>query len=347
MGNYYQQKKHYNKYNPTASFSDLDCYGKNYFSETEPKTEADPDDTSDLDCYGKNYFGGKADPNDFSDFACHDSNYFSENETQNNNQTSSSNFSNKLTVYKNNNRNNFKNNSFRSKPKTNNFFKSTYTDGSNKKEAPPLLSCFMIYFFTFGILGTFSIVSGRNIVGADNAILKKASFYTLLESPLLFLIWLFLKNFARKYLYESEMKIFALMSIFFIPLISIQFNEGVLEILNSRLDKSIPVPYYLKITRKHLSTHTNSKSRTTSHSYHIFLTSWNGSKDFECNLSKWEFDRYFEKDIVKVQTRKGYFGFEYYLPFSPSDKVDSKLFPKDTVFPLTEEEAQKIINSSK
>ena len=50
MGSYYQQKKNYNKYNPTQSFSDMDCYGNDYFGNNSENKE------HSTNIYGNNAF---------------------------------------------------------------------------------------------------------------------------------------------------------------------------------------------------------------------------------------------------------------------------------------------------
>jgi hypothetical protein len=49
-------------------------------------------------------------------------------------------------------------------------------------------------------------------------------------------------------------------------------------------------------------------------------------------------------DIVSTNTRKGFFGYEYYDNLVREDKT---LFPQNTKFPLTEEEAKKLMIQEK
>ena len=50
-------------------------------------------------------------------------------------------------------------------------------------------------------------------------------------------------------------------------------------------------------------------------------------------------------NIIKIKTSVGFFGMEYY--YNEFSIVDNMNFPKDTKFPITEEEALKFIEEKK
>ena len=285
MGSYYQQKKNYNKYNPTQSFSDMDCYGNDYFGNNSENKE------HSTNIYGNNAF----------------------------------------------------------KPIKSNTFnkKSSYSTSSYSKKNPPSSFLFFIYMF-FSVIGIILVQSiGSNIIETHGRIFLRAFLWTIFESPIIyFLVWkMFLSKILNAYVdSENEIATCSFYSLIGIPICAIIINMGIIEYLNSSWDKSESVKWYLTVINKQVHTHRNSKTHSTSYSYHVYFTSWLSRNTFEKKVTSYEYSNFNVNDVVCVNTKSGYFGYPYYTTLY---LVDKKQFPSGTRFPISEEEANPLIEQQK
>ncbi len=302
MGNYYQEKKSYNKYKPNSSYDDLDCYGGNYFN--------------------NNNNNNNNNTNSYNNF-----NNKPQNARYNYNRSNLNSYSQKSN-----------DNGFASM--IGNFIKSNSQSGNGKKTSPLvffILPYMLVLIFSLIIETTI----GSNIIEGGGRIFSKAFLYSLFELPIVFFLWkIFIEKVADEALDEGE-KIFAAIATFtLIPAIFITINMGIIEYYNSRLDRSKPIKRYLLVTQKTISVHTDSKSHRKSYTYYIHLTSWVSKKTFSKSVSKGEYDSYRAGDVFEVITREGYFGYPYYEKLYRTS--DRSLFPDGIKYPITEEEFQKI-----
>ncbi len=298
MGNYYQEKKSYNKYRPNSSYDDLDCYGGNYF-----------------------------------------------NNNNNNNNDNFSNYNKSQNTRYNYNRSNL--NSYSQKSNNNgfasvigNFIKSN-SESSNGKKTSPVVFFILPYVFILIICLITETSIGGTIVNSGGKIFSKAFLYSLIDLPLVFLLWkLFVEKIADEALDEGEKIIAGIATFVLVPFIFITINMGIIEYLNSHWDKSKPIKRYLLITNKRVSVSTSSKSRRKSYTYYIYLTSWVSKGTFSKTVSRGEYDLLKAGDVFEAITREGYFGYQYYEKLYKTR--DRSLFPAGTKFPITEEELQKL-----
>ena len=114
-------------------------------------------------------------------------------------------------------------------------------------------------------------------------------------------------------------------------------NNSIIVYLNRVLDVSEPVSYYVKIVNKKVT-------KGKSEKYYLTITPWkpyNYYIVFQTDISTYY--TFSKGDITKIQVKKGYWGFEYFVSRYGLKRVDFNLFPKDYNYALTEEEANKII----
>ncbi len=120
-------------------------------------------------------------------------------------------------------------------------------------------------------------------------------------------------------------------------------NSGLIYFLNQKLDSKKPIIRYLKVIDRTISEAGSSrKNKKTYYNYNIHLTSWRkNSFKIKCSENEYNNNKYKRGEIVKIKTSVGYFGMEYY--YNEFSIIDSMNFPKDTKFPITEEEANEIM----
>ena len=120
------------------------------------------------------------------------------------------------------------------------------------------------------------------------------------------------------------------------------FNSALLGKLNISLDRSKVIKRFVKITLKDkFYSQKNKRER-----YYIYFQSWKNSflfSDLKLNANEETFYKLDSKKIICLPTKKGFFGFDYLVNQRSIYTVDKELFPADTKFPLTEEEANKIM----
>jgi hypothetical protein len=212
----------------------------------------------------------------------------------------------------------------------------------------------VVYFITFIISALIFYIGSTNIIGANSRIFLKALLFMVLESPIIYLVvWkLIINNLGNSYLNdEDEMRSLAFISIIAFPIITLMLNMGLLVTLNKALDKSLPKKRYLSCIGKKKYFATNSpkdkkafKRKKTSFSYDVYYNTWVSDVTITRNVQSNNFDRYQIGDVVSVNTWPGYFGFEYYDNLID---VDKNLFPDNTQFPLTEDEAKELMEQKK
>lgn len=170
-------------------------------------------------------------------------------------------------------------------------------------------------------------------------IFLRALFFTAIEVGIIYLCRSFILNKILKInLSKENGSIICYASIIGLLL----FNTALLEKLNISLDKSKVIKRFVKITLKDKYT---SRKHKTEH-YSIYFQSWKNSflfSDLKLKANEDTFYKLDSKKIICLPTKKGFFGFDYLVNQRSIYTVDKELFPADTKFPLTEEEANKIM----
>ena len=182
-----------------------------------------------------------------------------------------------------------------------------------------------------------SIVSGKGIIFFISLII------TVLESAFLYyVVWKkLLQPHAHKIIDdETDLSAVCLFSVIFIPLILILTNMMVIEFVNKQFDLSKATIRYLVITDKRTDVSYNSKRHTTTYTHYLTITSWIPNEKFTKRIDGVTMALTGPGDPVIVTTKNGLFGFQYYTTFKIMDRNP---FPIGTKFPLTEDEAKKIL----
>ena len=118
-----------------------------------------------------------------------------------------------------------------------------------------------------------------------------------------------------------------------------------LQKLNIKLDKSKIIKRYVLITYKD---EYKSKKYHSSH-YSLGFNSWINSflsSDLDLNISENTFKKLDRNKVLCIPTKHGFFGYDYIPHPSDMHTIDRNLFPPKTKFPLTEEEAEKLIKKA-
>lgn len=143
--------------------------------------------------------------------------------------------------------------------------------------------------------------------------------------------------------HNKAKSLFAVVALAFIFLLS---NLSVLDMVNSLFDYHKPTIRYVKVHRKHH--YVERGKRTNKEHYDVYVTSWLPHPSPKLEVSRIYFNSLGVNDIVDVYTKPGFLGDEHWSP-SKSLKCKYKLedFPEGTRFPITQEEAEKLIKKKK
>ena len=230
------------------------------------------------------------------------------------------------------------------KPSTNNSPKSRFDYYANckNKEKEKVLLYISLFFFVLSLI--FFIYEDNDLddiylIPYGGYIFLRALFFTAIEAGIFYLCRSFIQNKLFKInLSKEDSSIICYASIIGLLL----FNTALLEKLNISLDKSKVIKRFVKITLKDKYT---SRKHKTEH-YSIYFQSWKNSflfSDLKLKANEDTFYKLDSKKIICLPTKKGFFGFDYLVNQRSIYTVDKELFPADTKFPLTEEEANKIM----
>ena len=170
---------------------------------------------------------------------------------------------------------------------------------------------------------------------------------SLIESSIIiFFVW---KYIIKDIIDDIPDKDYVLLFIMPIMLLIAPYgiNSGLIYFLNQKLDSKKPIIRYLKVIDRTISEAGSSrKNKKTYYNYNIHLTSWRkNSFKFKCTEDEYNNNKYKRGDTVKIKTSVGYFGMEYY--YNEFTIVENMKFPKGTKFPITEEQALKLIEEKK
>ncbi|MBQ3644953.1 MAG: hypothetical protein II961_10180 [Candidatus Riflebacteria bacterium] len=200
-----------------------------------------------------------------------------------------------------------------------------------------LFSVLLISCLIFSVLG-----DSEDILGEYSSNLFQIAFIiTIIEFIVVFLI-----GFLYYYIFLSKKFFICFKTILsFLPLLLIYvvatllLNHSIITYLNKKLDNSEAITYYVKIVNKKVN-------KGKSERYYLTITPWrpyNYYIVFKTDTSTYY--TFSKGDVTKVQVKKGYWGFEYFVTRYGLKKVDLN-FPSDHVYALTEEEANKIIEKN-
>ena len=208
-------------------------------------------------------------------------------------------------------------------------------------------SLFIIFLVLFigGLIFTI-LADGGIVLGDSSTIYKIATLITFAEVMVVSLICIFYYKIvlSKEYSFNLKKFISSAFSLFMVMVVMVWFlNNSIIVYLNRVLDVSEPVSYYVKIVNKKVT-------KGKSEKYYLTITPWkpyNYYIVFQTDTSTYY--TFSKGDITKIQVKKGYWGFEYFVSRYGLKRVDFNLYPKDYNFALTEEEANKLIeiNSSK
>lgn len=208
-------------------------------------------------------------------------------------------------------------------------------------------SLFIIFLVLFigGLIFTI-LADGGIVLGDSSTIYKIATLITFAEVMVVSLICIFYYKIvlSKEYSFNLKKFISSAFSLFMVMVVMVWFlNNSIIVYLNRVLDVSEPVSYYVKIVNKKVT-------KGKSEKYYLTITPWkpyNYYIVFQTDISTYY--TFSKGDITKIQVKKGYWGFEYFVSRYGLKRVDFNLYPKDYNFALTEEEANKLIeiNSSK
>ena len=211
------------------------------------------------------------------------------------------------------------------------------------RQSPTVLVFLVLYIFilTYSYINhssiSASIVTGKGIIFFISLII------TVLESAFLYyVVWKkLLKPHANNIIDdETDLSTVCLFSVIFIPLILILTNMLVIEIVNKQFDLSKATKRYLVITDKKTDVSYNSKKHSTTYTHYLTISSWIPNEKFTKRIDEVTSALTGPGDPVMVTTKNGLFGFQYYTSFKIMNRNP---FPKGTKFPLTEDEAKKIL----
>ena len=202
-----------------------------------------------------------------------------------------------------------------------------------------------IILIGFGIATQNSL--GENLVDTNGKIFMFGLIMTILEIPLIYyVIWkMILGKIADSMSYEeNDKKSISFFSFIGLPILFTVLNMIIIETLNESMDKSKTVKRYLAVTKKYYEVMSKSKDNPRTNRHYINLTSWLSNNKFTVRISHQEYENTAINDVYEANTKSGCFGFGYYTSLR---KTDRTIFPTDTKFPLTEQEALKLIESTK
>ena len=218
---------------------------------------------------------------------------------------------------------------------------------SNEKEMPLYVKIFLI-FVLFNVLSYFFLnyFEQGTMISIPWGTVLFTLFISLIESSvLIYIFYLILNkyysnemdfNFLNAYLILIEVTVFSI-------IITQTLNCGLIYLMNKTFDNSKPIKRYLKVTNKTFHQSYSSKSKNETITYYLRLTSWVSDDTYLEKVSKNTYEYFSKNDIVEAVTKSGYYNMPYYVSLNLDSKVDPYLFPPDTKFPLTEDEAKKII----
>ena len=218
---------------------------------------------------------------------------------------------------------------------------------SNEKEMPLYGKIFLIFglFYVLSLI-FFEYFNDGTMTSIPWGTVLFTLFISLIESSvLIYFSYLILNkyysnemdfNFLNAYFILIEVSVFSI-------IITQTLNCGLIYLMNKTIDNSKPIKRYLKVTNKTFQQSYSSKSNKESTTYYLRLTSWVNDGTYLERVSKSTYDYYSKDDIIEAVTKSGYYNMPYYISLNLNSKVDPNLFPPDTNFPLTEEEAKKII----
>ena len=180
----------------------------------------------------------------------------------------------------------------------------------------------------------------ENLIDTNGKIFLFGFIITIIEIPIIyFFVWkmilrIIAENMAND---DNEIKGCSFFSFLALPIIFTSLNMIAIESINESFDKSKPVKRYLMVTRTYSQAMHRSRDRRTD-TKHMELTSWVSKGTFSVRITKKEYENTNPKDVYEAITKSGFFGFSYYTSLR---KTDKSIFPPDTKFPLTEDEAKK------
>lgn len=186
----------------------------------------------------------------------------------------------------------------------------------------------------------------EKIIDTNGKVFLFGFLLTILEIPIIyFIVWKkILKIIAENMAFdEKEIPLCGFFSFLALPIIFTSLNMMVIDSLNESFDKSKPVKRYLEVTRTYSKAMHRSRDRRTD-TKHMELTSWVSKKPFTVRITRKEFENTNPNDVYEAITKSGYFGFAYYESLR---KIDRSIFPDGTKFPITEEQALKLIEEKK
>ena len=207
-----------------------------------------------------------------------------------------------------------------------------------------------LFLFPYIVIVFFSIMGeitfGEKLVDTNGKVFMYGLLMTIIEIPFIYyFVWkTILEHIADAIAYdENEKKLASFYSFIALPIIFTSLNMIIIENLNQSLDKSKPTKRYLAVTHMYSKTPRHSNGDPRTRACYIEITSWLSNKSFTTRVSNEEYSKYKVKDVIEAITKSGYFGFNYYESLR---KIDKSIFPDGTKFPLTEEEAKKIIKDN-
>ena len=206
-----------------------------------------------------------------------------------------------------------------------------------------LLGCVVLFIFISIFV---FLCSGEDILKEYSiSIFLKSFIFFIFEIFIIYLVY-YLGNYS--FLDTSTITL-SIIEIFFL-LFLILFNVGLIKILNVKLDSNETQIYFVKLLKKdyHGEAMSGSSYKGPTESIHYFfeISSWLSKHNkirFETDETMYK--NFNEGDIFKIKTKKGFFNFNYFVTRFEFEKVESKIFPENTIFPLTEREALKLLNN--
>ncbi len=159
---------------------------------------------------------------------------------------------------------------------------------------------------------------------------------SLIESSIIiFFTWKHIIKDILDDILEDQLHVYLFIIPGFLLIWPYMVNSSLIYYLNQKLDTKKPIVRYLKVIDKTISESYSNKKRST-YFYNIHLTSW-FKKAFKFKCSEYEYNNKYKRgDIIKIKTSVGFFGMEYYYDEFPI--VENLNVPKDTKFPITEED---------
>lgn len=218
-----------------------------------------------------------------------------------------------------------------------------------EKEAYPMsiaiFLCIVTIFFSVG----FVFITEESLVHVDYTYYIRSIVYAIIACPILYIVfWLILiKNITKLFLGEFELKVLHIAVIITILISSTCMSLVLVKTLNRKLNKNPRVTMYFRLAKKDIVTTENKKKHTQHHDYYFYFNSWFDDSLFSYEVSESEYCSRSIGDIFKATTHKGYFGYYYYTDLYFYKPLNQSLFPKDTKFPIPEDEGDKLIEEAK